>query len=649
MANMTADIEQLLAELVRITTKIAALVNATGTNASDDSDSLTSTANRLSLFAAIFAVAAFLIASLQAILEYSSSGESARRKCNSSAIGSFSKYVHKEWSFRQWRRKFYYPVLRQDMAFEYDPWKPPKPQNPGRGNRIMRSMKRRLKLGGGALDLQLRPRATWAQLLSLGGIDVEQALMGDTYVDVDSIPGSLDIPPQMVSVVDLGILAIFMGFDSFRMNAQERDFQAVGKAGSITTEDLTGFGRVLRFQKHNDDQSLLFQKWRKGAISIIEGRFLLSPGVVLSFIEPQLRDVDGMRIQADAMVSAWEKAMDKRNISASSDTYENAINPQAQDMGEVLAIWRDTPARTLNHITCPSILKSLAIAGFPCAFAGFPARVLLIPFLGLCRQISRALCKKMPSLPLENNLILERQDFLRLMKTTRDPSPLTIHGISHWLFDTSKCFGDTHSMGRYIKRIRESKPLGTELGEGLFLKWQMILNPIVDLINNFDPRGWAQSLHKGIKDPVSDFREEVIEAQYLLKTQIILLDISIYFLFKVIWEAYDSQIPFRGINFQGSGRQFFNWDLMMSVIKSEADIDEFSSRLFENLDLGLADDPSMDAEATAAYQHLMSEMAGFLRLRVVLYAAYLMVIPDTSDILDTQRAVGYNGFILPMI
>lgn len=201
----------------------------------------------------------------------------------------------------------------------------PKSQNPGRGNRIITSMKRRLKLGDRVLNLQLRPRATWAQLLSLSGLDIEWALMDNTYVDVDSIPGSLDVPPQMVNVDDLGKLAILMGFDSIKMNAQERDFQAVGKAGSITTEDLTGFGKVLRFQKHNDKQFLPVlpsRKWYLAAGDLTEGRFdndvyhIKTKGSWLArsitrFLRRsiEMRPAIGMRIEADAMVLAWERAV----------------------------------------------------------------------------------------------------------------------------------------------------------------------------------------------------------------------------------------------------------------------------------------------------------------------------------------------------
>lgn len=194
--------------------------------------------------------------------------------------------------------------------------------------------------------------------------------------------------------------------------------------------------------------------------------------------------------------------MDKQNISASPDSYENAINLQTQDMGELLAQWRDALPPASDPITYPSILITLAVAGLPCALAGFPARLLLIPFLGPCRQISQALYKKLSGMPIENNLILGRARFRKLIDPDKHCSDFTGHGISHWGFDATKSLEDIDdTMQKYIVHIRKWKLVETELEreirmrQGLFRTLQMVLGPILDLINDFDPRGWAQSFH----------------------------------------------------------------------------------------------------------------------------------------------------------
>ena len=73
-------------------------------------DSLAVIANRVSLAAAVLAAGAFLVAFLQALLEYSSSG-AERHKCNECAIHIAKKMAYRRWSFRSWKWRYYYPEL----------------------------------------------------------------------------------------------------------------------------------------------------------------------------------------------------------------------------------------------------------------------------------------------------------------------------------------------------------------------------------------------------------------------------------------------------------------------------------------------------------------------------------------------------------
>ncbi|KAI4599544.1 hypothetical protein KJ359_001991 [Pestalotiopsis sp. 9143b] len=112
MSENATEIEQLTLEALN--TLISKLGNATcpaSSSGGDDDDSLSSNANRLALSATIISVAAFVIALLQAVLQYASAGDLSRQKCNSAAIGAAAAHVRKSWSLRSWRRKFYYPEL----------------------------------------------------------------------------------------------------------------------------------------------------------------------------------------------------------------------------------------------------------------------------------------------------------------------------------------------------------------------------------------------------------------------------------------------------------------------------------------------------------------------------------------------------------
>ncbi|KAF3025908.1 hypothetical protein E8E14_014887 [Neopestalotiopsis sp. 37M] len=90
MASNGTEIEQLLLEALNSLIEILRNNTSLAASSSDDDDnenSLTTTANRLALSATIISIAAFVIALLQAVLQYAGANESVRQKCNSTAIG----------------------------------------------------------------------------------------------------------------------------------------------------------------------------------------------------------------------------------------------------------------------------------------------------------------------------------------------------------------------------------------------------------------------------------------------------------------------------------------------------------------------------------------------------------------------------------
>ena len=67
----------------------------------------------VAMVAAVLAGLAFLVASLQALLQYVTSS-TARFKCSRSVIGSAHKMVKKSWSLVSWKWKYRYPIINLD-------------------------------------------------------------------------------------------------------------------------------------------------------------------------------------------------------------------------------------------------------------------------------------------------------------------------------------------------------------------------------------------------------------------------------------------------------------------------------------------------------------------------------------------------------
>jgi len=68
----------------------------------------------LGLVAVILAALAFIVAFLQVILEYTTSSP-WRNMCSQSAIGPSAKQRKLGWTFRRWKLKVYYPLLRLEF------------------------------------------------------------------------------------------------------------------------------------------------------------------------------------------------------------------------------------------------------------------------------------------------------------------------------------------------------------------------------------------------------------------------------------------------------------------------------------------------------------------------------------------------------
>ena len=93
----------------------------------------------------------------------------------------------------------------------------------------------------------IRPRASWAQLLLAIGI-LDTAYLTHKHADADLIPSNFDAPMQRIRLHDLGFLALLLGFTTIDISTHERNFEAKGPYGTITTLTLPEVGKVLRFE-----------------------------------------------------------------------------------------------------------------------------------------------------------------------------------------------------------------------------------------------------------------------------------------------------------------------------------------------------------------------------------------------------------------
>ncbi|GAW16999.1 hypothetical protein ANO14919_064480 [Xylariales sp. No.14919] len=670
MANITADIEQMLAELVQITAKIAATVNnTTRANAPGDySDVLASGANRLALSAVIIAVVAFLIAALQAIFEYPHS--SARHKCDSVAIGPFSKKVLTKWSFRHLRRKFYYPEIITYLNPDHYWVERPRPK------RCTMGLFSGFRLGPSnpwPKSLHSGPRATWAQLLSPPRIDDIGHMTTRTYIDVDSIPGSLDVPPQPVDLVKLGTLLICIGFKSVKINVQERDFRAFASFGSVTTEEVPGFGKAVRFQNNGArwrPEIDTPREWTGAALELIRGRFdihvyplgkdsgRLRDAISTGYSDSVMWNRDSTS-RANRMVLSLNKTIEEEGSQIRlDDIYEGVKAMSSASTQAAFNRWQSSSALVSNDTMCPNILVTLAVAGLPYANAGFPARLFLIPFFGQFRQIGHTVFNRCEKAPLE---LEERYHIDRLVQDL-DPAGLiglgegipylTNLGLSHWAFEKTESLEESRwwrsVIREYFERMSGLEPT-EEQEDGTFRQWRVVLPRVISLVKDFDPRSWMQPFSNEELRP----RGSVSYALPLLKTQIILLDLSIQHLLHTAWKAYSPEIPFIGAAGSYHARlaapDTFISHVMTAIFKAGTRRVEGNSEPFQNLNEVLLSQLITDDAINTASQEQINQIADFLKLRVVLYAAYLMIIPDSSDIVETSQSLGEDGFRLPMI
>lgn len=320
--------------------------------------------------------------------------------------------------------------------------------------------------------------------------------------------------------------------------------------------------------------------------------------------------------------------------------------------------WLEFPDK---GVKCPSILVSLLVVAFPCGNTGFPGRLCLIPFLPLCRQISKGIYErhKVSSLtPCNYTNILEYLSS-RGSQYLLDRRETGLHGLnetgeSHWMFNRAEPHeGDAlweDIAQPYLNSLTEQGSSESKTCESLLRLWEGVQNQVWDLMKDFEPKTWAHSFikkkseHKYEFDSLADLAHMPAA---LLKEQIVRLDILIQHILDILRKEYAPQMKFsNGLRGDESSNTFLS--LVIKAISKAVMEAKDNVQPLEDLHTAFGELLGDTAGSKNIQEHI-GHVADLLRLRIVLFAAYLMIIPDSSDIVEIRHSVGYSGFALPMI
>ncbi|KAF7530456.1 hypothetical protein G7054_g9568 [Neopestalotiopsis clavispora] len=708
MASNGTEIEQLLLEALNSLIGILRNNTSLAASSSDDDDnenSLTTTANRLALSATIISIAAFVIALLQAVLQYAGANESARQKCNSAAIGVWSDYVRKRWSLRSWRRKFYYPELRMDetiisMSMRFD----------GSTSKLIRWMRglkgegrsyawRRCTRGylgfgfyvsDGIWELVVkslendapwyrantnhlpwkyrliwkcfvflnrprelhRARATWAQLLDLFSIGYyDDMILGTT--DAECIPVAMDVPAQIVSFEFLGKISFTMGLTVVKINAEQRDFDAFGELGSITTESIPGFGRVVRFQKNSPTTVCMAANqpglWQRTNMDQVVGNFHIP------WVQNNNRLGAFDITMSGTLYRPVEEARLAKADTSASESKKNKSNDNS-DFWPQRLLWQ----MEMRHkqIVWPSLLLAVTVSQIPVVVTAFPGDALFRPFIQIfARVAAQAKQREGETYDLMTNFEIGnlKEAFLEVLTNgvfpvTRRSPPGTYRGLSSWAF---------REMDTYMDDWDRSIPMGCYEVNEIWDDWYAIMSPVIndtrinngarkatkrpvilpitnDLLESLDLAKWRQDLEdiRKIHYPPMILRfgqaiRRYPRAEHLLWLQVYLLDREIQQVMKYL----STDLQFEGVLVSIRKAGSFSLKIFNAIRSAWSDTQEDSKQeplvALERmiaLELGV----TLSEDDISFY---IRQLTDLLKLRGVFFAAYMMAIPDSSDLM----------------
>jgi len=332
-----------------------------------------------------------------------------------------------------------------------------------------------------------------------------------------------------------------------------------------------------------------------------------------------------------------------------NDIYNGVKARSAQSILLAFTRWRERIEDEATFSAYPRILANLAVASLPLDISGFPARLFLTSFLGLCQRycldISRLLGRALTGYYSVGNGL--RRNWCRINQFEPDHASFAcvdFLGITNWTFELRQ---DEHQglisgdISKYLEDMERD------------VDRMALLEPIPHLISNFDPLHWAQRVQKKVWGAeYTDMPDSIYDPGYMLRMQILFLDISTQRLLYKIYKGGEwNGLMFAGTSdldeLQLSHPDTFVSKVMVAIRETVFKGPSSGSRLFDCLEEELLRRIVEPGKISQERQEEVGKLADFLRMRVLLYAAYLMIIHDTSDILELEEEG--RDFILPMI
>ncbi|KAF2261070.1 hypothetical protein CC78DRAFT_608891 [Lojkania enalia] len=398
-----------------------------------------------------------------------------------------------------------------------------------------------------------RPRATWAQMIQAFGLTDASELVVDS-LDADTIPSGIDVPIQRTRLAVLGRIALILGCTRLDMNAESRHFHASGPSCTISVEEIPTFGKVARFE--GDIYALNGPELRRCsreqvtlAMHMTTGHLALGP-----YLE---RSLTHIHLIYRAITGHWskDKVEDeaKRLISSSSflprvlpghyvqeaDAIPRSRRSTAWNISSKLSGYRElSDWQELVGITIPTVLVMTMMSILPCAFCGFPSGVFLTSVSSWCGNMAADIMNNNEALDIislspEMQESAARQEipFLdprsRLLMDSR--SRPKSQGYS-WLFGRLR-----QQYAALPPRFRETLCSSRPQKRRSAYNVKILVMPLVRrLFARFEPVVWAETLKKKERD----MRWKLYPIN-ILWLQTVLLDIAIRIQIKGSIEAMD--------------------------------------------------------------------------------------------------------------
>ncbi|KAJ0423137.1 hypothetical protein BJY00DRAFT_310263 [Aspergillus carlsbadensis] len=538
---------------------------------------------------------------------------------------------------------------------------------------------------------QSRPRATWAQLIRAAAITDTSSIVL-RHLDADSIPSSIDVPIQRARLFDIGCLALILGFDSIKIDSANRDFTAVSRYGTITTEEIPTFGKVIRFEGDiygiYGDRGRNMVGWTGGAMCLAVGKIdvgCFNGDCITMFLIRQAlttgKNIDGRKLSFDklsqAVIEGWgfeeyhavneafvSESPDKISIRESFTRERNifcqpSLRTSSQDILVNAAEWQ---AKTGLRI--PTILAAATFMGVSPIACGFPSSATLNPFMPWYRQEALSLSGALQQPGTEGSIASRTRALLDCQFLRCGSSYLMSHSIPATSFGfTGWGFGNLSVL--YRKLPREVMGIlvspGSSTNNRISIKIPLIPE-VARLIEEYDPSKWAKEvttariLHKGL----------LLRPENLLWIQVVVVDIAIRLHIRGSLEDMDRADfpPSKKIEEEGRWSHTER-NVLTAIVKSwnpstasnvppspttttasgtasaasSTTTLPQSAPVLEPWDL----EPALtqhaqinfggsDHESALQYKRL----AVFLKLRALLLTAYLAVGPDSSDVFLSQ-------------